>query len=51
MSTAIVLLAAGSGTRVGAGVNKVLLPLDGVPVLVRSLRTALAVPDVAVLVV
>lgn len=51
MSSAIVLLAAGSGTRVGAGTNKVLLPLAGVPVLVRSLRTALAVPDVAALVV
>lgn len=51
MSSAIVLLAAGSGTRVGAGTNKVLLPLAGVPVLVRSLRTALAVPGVAALVV
>jgi 2-C-methyl-D-erythritol 4-phosphate cytidylyltransferase len=40
---AIVLLAAGSGERVGAGRNKVLLPLDGVPVLVHSVRTALGV--------
>jgi len=38
---AIVLLAAGSGTRVGADRNKVLLPLDGVPVLAHSVRTAL----------
>jgi len=41
--TAIVLLAAGAGRRVGAEVNKVLLPLDGVPVLAHSVRTALAV--------
>jgi 2-C-methyl-D-erythritol 4-phosphate cytidylyltransferase len=32
------VLAAGSGTRVGAGSNKVLLPLAGVPVLAWSLR-------------
>jgi 2-C-methyl-D-erythritol 4-phosphate cytidylyltransferase len=47
MPAAIVLLAAGSGSRVGAGVNKVLLPLGDATVLGRSLRTALAVPDVA----
>jgi 2-C-methyl-D-erythritol 4-phosphate cytidylyltransferase len=40
---AIVLLAAGSGERVGADRNKVLLPLDGVPVLAHSVRTALRV--------
>jgi 2-C-methyl-D-erythritol 4-phosphate cytidylyltransferase len=45
-STAIVLLAAGSGRRVGAETNKVLLPLAGVPVLAHSVRTALAVEDV-----
>lgn len=44
--TAAVLLAAGSGTRVGAAVNKVLLPLDGVPVLARSVRTVLEVEGV-----
>jgi 2-C-methyl-D-erythritol 4-phosphate cytidylyltransferase len=44
--TAVVVLAAGSGTRVGAGVNKVLLPLRGTPVLVWSVREALALPDV-----
>lgn len=43
---AAVVLAAGSGTRVGAGTNKVLLDLDGVPVLARSVRTVLDVPDV-----
>jgi 2-C-methyl-D-erythritol 4-phosphate cytidylyltransferase len=38
---AIVILAAGSGRRLGADRNKVLLPLDGVPVLAHSVRTAL----------
>lgn len=46
MSVALVLLAAGSGTRVGAGINKVLLPLGESTVLGRSVATALAVPDV-----
>ena len=46
MSTAVVILAAGSGSRVGAEVNKVLLPLRGLPVLVWSLRDALALDDV-----
>lgn len=44
--TAAVVLAAGSGTRVGAGRNKVLLPLDGVPVLVHAVRTVLRVEGV-----
>ncbi|SDT04072.1 2-C-methyl-D-erythritol 4-phosphate cytidylyltransferase [Nocardioides scoriae] len=44
--TAAVLLAAGSGTRVGAEVNKVLLPLGDVPVLVWSVRTVLALEGV-----
>ena len=38
--TAVVLVAAGAGTRVGAGTSKVLLPLLGTPVLAWSLRTA-----------
>lgn len=46
MPVAVVILAAGSGTRVGAEVNKVLLPLRDAPVLVWSLRAALALPDV-----
>jgi 2-C-methyl-D-erythritol 4-phosphate cytidylyltransferase len=37
-----VLLAAGSGSRVGAEVNKVLLPLAGRPVLAWSVRTVAA---------
>lgn len=49
---AAVLLAAGSGTRVGADGNKVLLPLGDLPVLGWSLRTAreLAYVDQVVLV-
>jgi 2-C-methyl-D-erythritol 4-phosphate cytidylyltransferase len=45
-ATAVVILAAGSGSRVGADVNKVLLPLRDVPVLVWSVRAALALHDV-----
>lgn len=48
---AAVVLAGGSGSRVGASVNKVLLPLAGRPVLAHSLATARAVgadPVVAV---
>ena len=46
MPAAVVILAAGSGSRVGAEVNKVLLPLRDVPVLVWSVRDALDLPDV-----
>jgi 2-C-methyl-D-erythritol 4-phosphate cytidylyltransferase len=46
MRAAVVVLAAGSGTRVGADVNKVLLPIDGVPVVARSVRTACTGPGV-----
>ncbi|HWJ68010.1 MAG TPA: 2-C-methyl-D-erythritol 4-phosphate cytidylyltransferase [Nocardioides sp.] len=45
-NAAVVVLAAGSGTRVGAEVNKVLLPLHGRPLLAWSVATALAVPGV-----
>ncbi|NYG54806.1 IspD/TarI family cytidylyltransferase [Nocardioides perillae] len=48
---AVVVVAAGSGSRVGAGVNKVLLPLLGAPVLAWSVRTALAVDGVCRVVV
>ena len=37
------ILAAGSGTRVGAATNKVLLPLGDAPVVAWSVRAALAV--------
>jgi 2-C-methyl-D-erythritol 4-phosphate cytidylyltransferase len=43
---AVVVLAAGAGSRVGAPVNKVLLPLRGRPVLAWSVAAVLAVPDV-----
>jgi 2-C-methyl-D-erythritol 4-phosphate cytidylyltransferase len=46
MRAAVVVLAAGAGARVGAEVNKVLLPLAGVPVVARSVRTARAVTGV-----
>lgn len=46
MPSALVVLAAGSGTRVGAAVNKVLLPLADTTVLGLSLRAALRVDDV-----
>ncbi len=51
MPAAVVVLAAGSGSRVGGQVNKVLLPLAGGTVLGHSVRTALSLPDVARLVV
>jgi 2-C-methyl-D-erythritol 4-phosphate cytidylyltransferase len=41
-----VLLAAGSGSRVGAEINKVLLPVHGIPILARSVRTVLDVVGV-----
>ncbi len=41
--TAAVILAAGSGSRLGAELNKVLLPLLGTPILARSVRTVLEV--------
>ncbi|WP_310529622.1 2-C-methyl-D-erythritol 4-phosphate cytidylyltransferase, partial [Nocardioides sp.] len=46
MPAAVVIVAAGSGTRVGAGTNKVLLPLGDRPVLAWSVRDALALDDV-----
>lgn len=50
MRAAAIILGAGSGTRVGADRNKVLLDLVGVPVLARSVRTALEVPEVELVV-
>ncbi|KAA1421414.1 NTP transferase domain-containing protein [Nocardioides humilatus] len=51
MSAAVVILGAGSGSRVGAEINKVLLDLDGMPVLTHSVLTALSLPDVEPVVV
>ncbi len=50
-ATAVIILAAGSGTRVGGEVNKVLMPLRDMPVLAWSVRDALALPDVRRLVI
>src|SRR4029079_7799981 len=47
---AVVILAGGSGSRVGADTNKVLLPLGDATVLGWWCRAALAVPDLARLV-
>ncbi len=46
MSAAVVILAAGAGQRVGAGSNKVLLPLGDRPVLAWSVLDALALAAV-----
>lgn len=43
---AVVVLAGGSGTRVGGRSNKVLLPIAGVAVLARAVRTPLEVAGV-----
>jgi len=43
---AVVVLAAGSGSRVGAEVNKVLLRVGDMPVVARSVRTACETPGV-----
>jgi 2-C-methyl-D-erythritol 4-phosphate cytidylyltransferase len=43
---AVVILAAGSGTRVGGDTNKILLPLGDAPVLAWSVRDALSLADV-----
>ena len=47
---AIVILAAGSGSRVGAETNKVLLQLGSRAVIAHSVATALDVPEVAAIV-
>lgn len=52
MSTAVLLAAAGSGTRLGAGMPKALAPLsDGRTLLEHGLETVAQVPDVDVVVV
>ena len=51
MRAAVIVVAAGSGTRVGGEVPKVLRPLGGVPVLARSVLGALTAPDVVRVVV
>lgn len=51
MTGAIVILAGGVGTRVGAAGNKVLLEVAGQPIVAHCVRTALAVPDALVVLV
>lgn len=46
ITSAAIVLGAGSGSRVGAERNKVLLEVAGRPILAHSVRTALAVPGV-----
>lgn len=47
MQTEMIVVAAGSGSRMGATMKKQYLPLAGVPILVRSLQTLAACPSVA----
>lgn len=49
-TVAVVLLAAGSGTRLGRGVPKALVELDGEPLVRRAARALAAVPGVVRLV-
>ena len=51
MPAAVVILAAGSGSRVGADTNKVLLPLGDTTVLGHSVRAVLEVAEVTRLVI
>lgn len=51
MPAAVVILAAGAGTRVGSETNKVLLPLGDMPVLAWSVRDALSTAEVSQVVV
>ena len=48
---AVILPAAGSATRFGGPVNKLLAPLGGVPLIVHALRAFLSRPDVMSLVI
>ncbi|MBX3026230.1 2-C-methyl-D-erythritol 4-phosphate cytidylyltransferase [bacterium] len=45
-SVAAIVVAAGSGSRLGAGLPKAFVTVGGVPLVVRSLRALLAVPAV-----
>lgn len=47
----VIIAAAGSGTRMGQKVNKVLLPLCGIPILIRSIKAFAQFPWVRELVV
>lgn len=45
-AVAAILVAAGPGSRLGAGIPKAFVPLAGVPLVVRSLRALLAAPAI-----
>ena len=51
MKVAVIIAAAGSSTRMGGGVSKVLLPLDGRPVLEHSLRLFTASKAVSTIII
>lgn len=51
MKTGVIIAAAGSGKRMGAEGNKVLLSLDGKPMLAHSLELFAHLPEVDELVV
>jgi 2-C-methyl-D-erythritol 4-phosphate cytidylyltransferase/2-C-methyl-D-erythritol 2,4-cyclodiphosphate synthase len=42
----VIIAAAGTGSRMGAGINKILLPLRGQPVLLYSVRMYAGLPEV-----
>lgn len=44
MTVAVVIVAAGGGRRMGAPINKVFLPLDGIPILARTTAAFEAMP-------
>ncbi|MGZ4033080.1 MAG: IspD/TarI family cytidylyltransferase, partial [Tumebacillaceae bacterium] len=47
MQTEVIVVAAGSGSRMGADIKKQYLPLAGLPILVRTLQTLADCPRVA----
>ena len=49
MKLAVIIAAAGSATRMGAGKNKALLPLAGKPVLAHTLKTVCVFADEVVI--
>ena len=51
MGVGVVLAAAGSSQRMGGGKNKILLPLEGTPILAYSLSTFAQCPFVAQIVI
>ncbi|ASS76949.1 2-C-methyl-D-erythritol 4-phosphate cytidylyltransferase [Tumebacillus algifaecis] len=46
MQTEVIIVAAGSGSRMGSQIKKQYLPLDGAPILVRTLQALSACPSI-----